>query len=126
LQAEQRVCVASGVGRRRFETDLSEIHLQLFGDQHRHRGVGALAHLDLRHDHRHLAVAADSDKGIGREDHVVVGFGCDRPQGKQAETQQQGARGGGFQDGSARKIGSRAAGWFRAHWATLLPPVGHA
>jgi hypothetical protein len=100
LQAEQRVRIEPVVGRRVFETDLSEVDLQLFGNQHRHRGIGALAHLDLRYDHRHLVVAGDADKGIGRENRVVRSFGGDHP--RQPETQQQPAAGGaGLQDGAA-------------------------
>ena len=47
--AEQRIGVELLVRRRVLELHLVEVHLQLLGDQHRDRGVGALAHLDVGH-----------------------------------------------------------------------------
>ena len=47
------------------EHNLSEIGVELFGQNHRHRGIDALAHLDLRHDQRRLAGMIDADEGIG-------------------------------------------------------------
>jgi hypothetical protein len=44
-----------------------QVHLQLFGDQHRDRGVGALAHLDIGHGQDNVSVALDADEGVGRE-----------------------------------------------------------
>ena len=50
-----------------FEMDLAQIHLQLFGEEHRQGGVGALPHLDLVHDEGHAPLTVDADKGVGRE-----------------------------------------------------------
>ena len=72
LEANGWIAVELVTGRRMFELHLREIHLQFLGDQHRHRGVGALAHLDLRHDQRDLPVAADADERVRRE---ICGFG---------------------------------------------------
>ena len=58
LHAEQRVGVELFVGRRMLQPHLLQVHLQLFGDQHRDRGVGALAHLDIGHGQDDLPVAA--------------------------------------------------------------------
>ena len=46
---------------------LRKIGVELFGQNHRHRGVDALPHLDLRHDQRGLAGIIDADEGIGRK-----------------------------------------------------------
>jgi len=51
---------------------LFQVDLQLFGDQHRDRGVGALAHLDIGHGQHDLPIALDADEGIGRE---AIGIG---------------------------------------------------
>ncbi len=47
------------------DADLLERHFEFLGNQHRHRRVGALAHLDLRHDERDAVVRPDAHKGIG-------------------------------------------------------------
>ncbi len=49
---EQRIAVELLVGRRVLQPHLRQIDLQLFGDQHRDRRVGALAHLDIGHGQR--------------------------------------------------------------------------
>ena len=46
---------------------LLQVHLQLFGDEHRDGGVRALAHLDVGHGQRHLAVRIDADECVGRK-----------------------------------------------------------
>ncbi len=46
---------------------LREIGVELFGENHRHRGIDALAHLDLRHDQRGLAGMIDADEGVRRK-----------------------------------------------------------
>ena len=56
------------------EPHLVQVHLQLFGDQHRDRGVGALAHLDIGHGQDDLPVAADADERVRRESIGRFGF----------------------------------------------------
>ena len=58
LDAQQRICVELFVGRRVLQLHLLQVHLELFGDQHRHGGVVALAHLDIGHGQDDLSVAA--------------------------------------------------------------------
>jgi hypothetical protein len=78
-----------------FDVDIAQIDFELLGDQHRHRGVGALAHLDLRHDQRCLPVQPDANEGIGRKAIHRAG-GRDTPHcWRQAEAQQQAAANGG-------------------------------
>ena len=67
---------------------LFQVHLQLFGDQHRDGGVGALAHLDIGHGQDNLPIAFDADEGVGREAIGIGRFGitvCER----QAQAQHQ-------------------------------------
>ena len=49
------------------DADPIEAHFQLFGDQHGHRRVGALSHLNLGHSERHGTTLVDADESIGRE-----------------------------------------------------------
>jgi hypothetical protein len=56
-----------------FQTHPFQVHLQLFGNQHRDGGIGPLPHLDIGHDQDNLAVGLDADEGIGRE---AVGDDC--------------------------------------------------
>ena len=49
------------------QRDLRQISVELFGQNHRNRGVDALAHLDLGHHQRGLAGGVDADEGIGGE-----------------------------------------------------------
>ena len=49
------------------EADVIETDFELFGEQHRHGGVDALAHLDHRHYERHHALSIDPDKRIRRK-----------------------------------------------------------
>ena len=46
---------------------LLQIDLELFGNQHRDRGVGALPHFDIGHCQDDLAVAADPNEGVRHE-----------------------------------------------------------
>ena len=71
-----------------FQPHLVQVHLQLFGDQHRDGGIGALAHFDIGHGQDNLPIAFDADEGVGREAIGVGRFGfavCER----QAQTQHQ-------------------------------------
>ena len=65
--ADQGVAVKLFVGRSMLQAHLIKAHFQLFGDQHRDRGVGPLAHLDIGHDENDLAVVLNADEGVGRE-----------------------------------------------------------
>ena len=88
---EYRIRIELVVRRCRFEVDLVDPHLQLLGDEHRHGGVGALPHLDLRHAQGDAAVAIHSDEAVGREAFCadcVSSFGIARERG-QREAQQQ-------------------------------------
>ena len=77
-----------------FDVDFAQIDFELLGDQHRQRRVGVLAHLDLRHDQRHLPVQPDTNEGIGRK--AISRAGGRAPQRwRQAEAQQQAAANGG-------------------------------
>jgi hypothetical protein len=67
LAAEQRVAVELGVGRRLDQLDLGDVHLELFGDQHRHGRERALAHLDLVHHEVDDAFRVDADEAVGCE-----------------------------------------------------------
>ena len=52
LELDERIGVKLVVGRRVFDVDLAKVNLQFLGDEHRHRRIGALAHLDLAYDQR--------------------------------------------------------------------------
>ena len=49
------------------EAHLTQVRLELLGEDHRHGGVGPLPHLDLVHDQRHLAGAVDTNERVGSE-----------------------------------------------------------
>ena len=76
LHAQQRVRIQLFVGRSMFEPHLLQVHLQLFGDQHRDGGVGALPHLDIGHGQDNLPIAADAHEGVGRKRRACDTFGC--------------------------------------------------
>ena len=73
---------------------MRKIDLELLGDEHRHRGVGALPHLDLRHDERDAVVGPDAHEGVGRESlhSATWRLGADRS--RQIDAEQQTAAGG--------------------------------
>jgi hypothetical protein len=58
-----------------FEPHLLQVHLQLFGDQHRDRGIGPLTHLDIRHREDDMPVSVNADEGVWRESIGICGFG---------------------------------------------------
>jgi hypothetical protein len=86
-----------------FEPYLRQIDFELFGDQHRHRRIGALSHLDLVHDQDNLAVTRNADESIRRETGVVVRVGAAGQIG-QADAQEEPATrsGTGCKNGPAR------------------------
>ena len=99
------------VGSRRggFHCDRIEVDLELFGDEHGKRGVGALPHLDLRHDEGDAAARLDAHVGVqgsvGRGSASAgAGPGCGRVQPPQRDAQHQRAadRAGHHHDLSAR------------------------
>jgi hypothetical protein len=59
---------------------LGEANVELLGDQHRHRGVGALAHLDLRDRQGHAPVAVDPHESVRRK---ILRVGSQRTVGRQ-------------------------------------------
>jgi len=71
LNAECGVRIELVVGRGMFERHTGEVGVELFGQYHGHRGVYALAHLDLRHDERDPAVPVDANECIGCKSRVV-------------------------------------------------------
>src|SRR5260370_510190 len=64
---EQRIAVTLFIRRGMFKRDLAEFDFELFRDQHRDRGVGALPHLDIGHRQRDLPARRDPDIGVGNE-----------------------------------------------------------
>ena len=83
---------------------MREVDFQLFGDKHGHRGVGALSHLDLRHDERHAVVRANANEGIRSEKVGTRGRGFSTPQLGQIEPNQHSTacRRTRHEEGSAR------------------------
>jgi hypothetical protein len=75
------------------EPYLVQLHLQLFGDQHRDRCVCALAHLDIGHGQDDLPVAIHADEGVGRE-WISFGRHCFAARERQSQAQQKAAAGG--------------------------------
>jgi hypothetical protein len=80
LHAEQRIHVELFVRRRVLEAHLGELHLELFGDQHRDRRIGTLAHLDIGHGQDDLPVGPDPDECVGCERVGLAGSGCGHAQ----------------------------------------------
>ena len=76
LIAEERIGVELVVGRSVLEPDLVQSDLELFRQQHGHRGVRALTHFDLRHDERDPAVGADANERVRRENRRSRLRGC--------------------------------------------------
>ena len=107
---QQRIAVELLVGRRMLQPHLVQVHLQLFGDQHRDRGVGALAHLDIGHGQDNLPVAADADEGVGRE--ASASAASASPCERQAEAQHQAAARGraGLQEARRERSSPIAVG----------------
>jgi hypothetical protein len=100
LDADERIDVDLVVRRRMLDGDLVDVDLQLFGDQHRQRGVGALAHLDHGHHERHLARAIDAQERVRREGRISRERVADLAARGQADGENQSA--GGFQEVSTR------------------------
>jgi hypothetical protein len=67
LKAEQGIGIEPVIRRCVLDTDRAEVDLQLLGDQHRDRGVGALSHLDEGHGHGHPSARRNPDEGARRE-----------------------------------------------------------
>jgi hypothetical protein len=61
-----------------FHLHLFQVHFQLFRDQHRDGGIGALAHLDIGHGQDNLPIVVDANEcvrceaiGVGRFDITI-------------------------------------------------------
>ena len=67
LKADERIGIQLVVGWRVLDLDLVEPYFELLRQEHGHRRVRALAHLNLPDDHRHAAVPADTDERVRRE-----------------------------------------------------------
>ena len=67
LEPDKRIGIKPVVRRRVLDLHLAEFHLQFLGNEHGHGSIGALAHLHLAHDQRYAAIAADTQKGVGRK-----------------------------------------------------------
>jgi len=65
LAVEDRIGVERIVGRGMLELDMIEADFQFLGQQHGHRCVDTLTHLDHRHHQRDCALAVDADEGVG-------------------------------------------------------------
>ncbi len=72
---------------------LLEVDLELFGNQHRDRRVGALPHLDIRHHKGDPPVAIDADESVRRKLVALARFGVD-PGARQAQAQDEAAADG--------------------------------
>ena len=96
LSADERIGIELVVRRRVLDRDLVDIDLELFGDQHRDRGIGSLSHLDDRHHERDFAGAIDAQKRVRRERRIARETVAHLAACGQAEAQQQTAadRGG--------------------------------
>jgi hypothetical protein len=71
-----------------FQPNLFQLHLELFGDQHRDGRIRPLAHLDIRHGQDDLPVAVDTDEGI-RHEAIAAGRLRSAVGERQAHAQQQ-------------------------------------
>jgi len=100
---------------------LGEIGIELAGEDHRHRGVDAPAHLHLRHDERRLARVVDTDEGVWREAAFRAARKLlrliDRSRGKM-ESEQESTRQAGFEEAASR--GSHHITSESAHWRLFL------
>ena len=104
LSADERIRIDLVIGRRVLDHNLVDIHLELFGDQHRQRRVGPLTHLDDGHDERDFARAINAQEGVRRERRIgreSVAYLAAR---RQAEAKQQTAADGA---GRGEKVAPR-------------------
>jgi hypothetical protein len=76
-----------------FQPHQFQVDLQLFGDQHRDGGIGALTHLDIGHGQDDLPVAVDADEGVRHEVIRVSRFGFAAGE-RNTQAQKQAAAGG--------------------------------
>ena len=93
------IAVEFVVRRRVLQRYLRKVGVEFLGENHRDRGVDALAHLDLRHHQRGPAFGVDADEGVGRELaggrvgrlHRLVDRGAKRKMEREQETAGQAA-----------------------------------
>jgi len=62
--SDQEIIGVKRIDWRRLHADGAPIRAKLVGQDLRQRGVDALAHLGLRHDNRHLSIAADLEERV--------------------------------------------------------------
>src|SRR5215472_17032384 len=67
MNAEEGIAVKLVAGRRMLERDLRKIGIELVSEDHRDRGVDALAHFGLRHHQRGLARMIETNEDVGCE-----------------------------------------------------------
>jgi hypothetical protein len=101
---------------------LRQVHLELFGYQHRYGGIRALAHLDIGHGQDNWPIAFDADEGIGREAGCAGRVGI-AGQSRQAQAEQQASSRG---DANLQEIapGEVARRWLSVssvdHWREAI------
>ncbi len=94
-----------------FELDLVEPDLELLRQEHGHRRIDALSHLDLAHDQDHAPVHADADERIRRKRRRWGrrgGRGHARPR-LDVQPQEQTAAGGGARGARNEELPTRHA-----------------
>ena len=149
LAAQHRVGVQRVVGRGLLQLDLGQVGAQLLGQQHRHRGEGALPHLDLVDDQGDDAVAVDADEGVVRQARRFAGgagggladrllgrrflavalpaASCSQPNSEKPNSRPPPASGAGFQSHGARARRARlAAGLLLTDRRSMCAPVSCA
>ena len=93
LKTQEGIAVEFVIRGCMFDVDLFQLHFQFFGNEHGHRSIGALAHLDLGNDQRYLPATIDTDKGAGSKSVCVVGLRV-ADQLRHGHAQQQTSAGG--------------------------------
>ena len=109
--ANQRVAIQLRVGRGNRDLDASEVDVELFSNQHRHRGVNALPHLRACRDQSDLVVVADVYPCIGRV-HSAGRLG-QRTGQREPHQKAAAANSGSFQEATARAWRSRLHSGFK-------------
>ena len=93
--------------RRHFRADLRPVGIEFVGQQHRQRGMNALTHLGLRHDHGDVIVGADPHPAVEcgfawlRRQRVAVAKSSARRQQAPADAQCAGGGHGAYHEGPA-------------------------
>jgi len=85
-----------------FQPHLFQLDLELFGDQHRDRGIGPLPHLNIGHGQHDRSIAFDADESIGCKTTGAGRFGFREGQA-QAEHQPSTRSRSGLQEAAPRE-----------------------